>query len=252
MQNSRLFAGELDDFEKDATKQKTKQEHTVESSRDEKDSDFLGDLLSELFLKPIGESFGEVIVKAGRSSMLRVDDSACKTEGIAEGITCRQIGEPLIPYLKADLNFQNVKPDITAIDGKVELGYGPFGFQFRRTHFKEKETRDRLDVDQYHGLFRISYKSYFELDFGIGELTLNGNDSNSGFSFTLPIKVQPTGWIGFYFLPAWSILNGNTISDYDISVPFTRRFFSVQIGYRWLKSPHESLDGPYLGGSIHF
>ncbi len=246
MQNNLLSAGELDDFEKDATKQKTGQEDTRESSENKKEPGLLDDLFSDL-LSEIFSDFLHGLYNEGRASWIRMNGG-----NQILGISSRKIGEPLLPIFRADLNYLNVKSDVMAIDGKVEAGYGPYGFQFRRTHFTEDLPKDKLDLDQFHGLIRFSSKGYLEVDVGIGAIILKGDETNLGFSFTLPLKIYPTQWVGLNFIPTWSIINGNAISNYDLLLPFTRRFFSINAGYRWLNSSNESLNGPYLGVSFHY
>jgi hypothetical protein len=48
---------------------------------------------------------------------------------------------------------------------------------------------------------------------------------------------------GIELSPAWA----DGVSDYDIAVLLSQRYGSLKLGYRWLRSPNESLDGPYVG-----
>lgn len=231
IQNHRLCAGELDDFEEDATEPKNGQ-YLKKTSGDE--SSFFEDFFRDIFSEILGDML-----------------SGWYQRSLVMGKS-RPLGDQLLPIFKADLNYQNVEHDIRAIDAKIELGHGPLGIQFRRTHFSESEPRDKLIVTKYYGLLRFSGCCNFELDFGLGGLTLHGNETNTAFSLAIPFKIYPERWVGVCFLPSWSFLNRNVINDYDISVPFTIDYFSIQIGYRWVESLNESLNGPYIGGSVCF
>lgn len=231
IQNHRLCAGELDDFEKDATVPKNGQ--CVERASDD-EPNFFEDFFRDIFSEILGD-----ILSGGISGSRIAGES-------------RSLGDQLLPVFKTDLNCQSTGSDIIAIDAKTELGHGPLAIQFRRTHFSEDEPKDKLNITKYYGLLRFFWCCNFELDFGLGGLTLQGNETNTAFSLTVPFKIYPERWFGICFLPSWSFLNRNVINDYDISVPFTIDYFSLQIGYRWVESLNESLNGPYVGGSICF
>ena len=80
----------------------------------------------------------------------------------------------------------------------------------------------------------------------------NGNDRNTGVSFTTPILFYPADWLGLEFRPTWSEINDNNIDDYDLSVRLGRKYLSARAGYRWMEAGDVSLDGPHIGLSIHF
>jgi hypothetical protein len=98
----------------------------------------------------------------------------------------------------------------------------------------------------------MSFSEFIEFDLGLGSLTLDGKDTNSGFSLTTPILVLPTKYLGFQFRPSWGWIDGNQISDYDLSILITKSVISLQAGYRWLDNGRSNLNGPYFGTSLHF
>jgi len=164
----------------------------------------------------------------------------------------REIGEVLIPFFRLDAAYQNVDSDVDAIDVRAELGYGPVALSIRDTNYQESDPDDELEIFQMHALYRMSFSETFEVDAGLGILTIDGNDQNSGFSLTMPVLIRSTENLGFEFRPSWSSVNGNLIQDYDVGAMFGMRFVSLRAGYRWIESENTSLNGPYLGISIHF
>jgi hypothetical protein len=60
------------------------------------------------------------------------------------------------------------------------------------------------------------------------------------------LLVHPHPNFGVEFRPAWS----DRVSDYDLGVLITWRYASLKTGYRWVLTPHESLNGPYVGLSF--
>ncbi len=251
VQGSLAWAGQLDDFEKDATKDIPNQEIRKEKHK-ASETDFL-----DAILDPLGDVFFgglyKILEEGGRASWRR---ASCSHEG--EKIDCRHNGEPLLPILKVDVNYQRLQSDITAIDGRVEVGYGPFGISYRGTRFREVERpeegkpSDIMNLHEIYALYRISGTKYFEIDLGLGQATLEGNESHSGPSFTIPVKIHPLSWLGFHVAPAVSGIRGNPIYEMDGSILFTTGLISLRAGYRWLSTENETLNGPYAGFSVHY
>lgn len=92
----------------------------------------------------------------------------------------------------------------------------------------------------------MSFGPYVETDLGFGSLTLQGDDTTSSFLFSVPVLIHPDKHWGLEFRPAWS----DRVSDYDLAALLTWRYASVKAGYRWVNSPHASLNGPYIGLSL--
>jgi hypothetical protein len=169
-----------------------------------------------------------------------------------KGVRPRREGEALIPVLRLDVTYQHAESDITAWDYRFEAGYGPLGFQMRRTVYDEKVPAASLEVIEYHALYRMSAGSKLEVDLGAGAMILNGFQDNNGYSVTVPILYHPTNFYGFEFRPVWSSINENDIQDFDLAVLFGWRYASIKAGYRWLRSPHQSLDGPEFGIALRW
>jgi hypothetical protein len=160
----------------------------------------------------------------------------------------RDFGEPQIPFVRLDFSFQDVESDVYAYDYRVEGGYGPLGLQFDQTHYRETIPGDELNLIRLYGLYRMSFGSNVEMDLGFGALTIDGDDYDSRFSFTTPILIYPSDHVGIELRPAWAA----NVSDYDVGLLATWRYSSIKVGYRWVKSPDESLNGPYVGLSVHY
>ena len=235
------FAGRLDDFEKSVKKERhsSSRRASTRSSYDDRTNgtSAFGRLMGTLFFKPF--------LHLAMIPIL----SATEFEATNDPHT---LGDLTRPFFKADINYQYVDSDIKAIDGEVEAGYELFGAKIRRTHFSESPINDTLDITQYLGLIRISSSPKFELDLALGALTVEGDESNTGFSTSIPIQFHPNENIGLQFKPSWSSIHGNTIQDYDLALILTYGVVSLQGGYRVLKVEGEQLDGPYGGLSIHF
>lgn len=237
----------LGDFEAEATKKKEEEwkHETVKAPRpptyyksDAQPENRCDDLFLCLFSDMLGGILKAIIKGGSEVSLTRVLD--------------REAGDHGLPLVGGDINFQSISPQINAIDGRAEFGYGPMAMQLRGAHFSDKEYSESLNVVHAHGLFRISGSSTLQINFGLGGVLLNGKSTNSGFSATIPVAIFPRGAWGGRFVPTWSWINGNRISDYDGSVEYTRRFYSGRVGYRTSLAGDQSLSGPYLGFSFHY
>jgi hypothetical protein len=242
-----VFAGQLGNFEQAAVQEKTdpeeqeKEEKRLQRlSSDESDS-ILGDLLGELFV--------HMLIYPATLTMYRMQDSEDPEFNFIE---LRRSGSPSLPIIRADFNYQRLSSNIDGIDGRLLAGYGPVGAQYRHTRFREKSPNDTLDIIYIHGLYRISLSDDFEIGPGFGAITIKGQRRNSGSSVTLPIGIYPYKRLGFNFTPTWSRIDETEVHEYDGSLSFVLRYFSLRLGYRHLKARKESLAGPYLGLSGHY
>lgn len=231
---SRVAAqGKLDTFEADvAAREDHRRTHGESSDR----------CLSSLWEALFSDLFEITLLYGGACSWARVTDAEVSADGAAP----RALGEPLIPFARVDVSYQNVESDVDAVDAQADLGYGPVGAHLGFTRYREQTPADHLDMIRALGLYRMSFGSHIETDLGLGGLTLKGEQTTRKFLFSLPVLVHPSEHWGIEFRPAWA----DRISDYDVALLLTRRFASAKLGYRWVDSPHESLDGPYIGISI--
>jgi hypothetical protein len=224
--------GKLDAFEADVTARPSHSKHAHRSRT----------CISEFFGEIFAEVFAITLFYGGAMSWQRVSD----IETADPDIVPRAAGDPLIPFSRFDVAYQNVHSDIEAVDIRGEVGYGPFGLHADFTRYWEAIPTEDLDLIRILGLYRMSFGSHLETDLGFGVLTLRGEETTSRFLFSVPVLVHPDEYWGIEFRPAWT----ERVSDYDIAVMLNRDYTSVKFGYRWINSPNESLHGPYIGISV--
>ncbi len=239
-----LVAGELDDFEEEATAA-TAADTTSSYSSDSGGGSGWAMLFAEVFYM--------TFIYGGASSINRMrPPDAVDAESPIEGLPVKNKGEPVIPYLRLDAFYQDTSSSVQAIDGRIEVGWGPIGLQYRHTRYDEDRPDDSMDVSQWHVLYRMSFSQFVEVDMGFGSMTLKGNREYSAFSFTLPVQVRTPWGIGVEYRPAWSTINGNSVRDHTLSAGYGLRFVSASIGYRWFNVGDASLQGPFIGASLYF
>jgi len=158
----------------------------------------------------------------------------------------RHSGDQLLAFARVDTAYRSVARDIDCLDLRSELGYGPLGFQYNVSHFRESHPTDSLTVSEIYGLYRMSPSSKVEIDLGLGTMHVMGNGSTGMVSWTLPILIQSTDHFGVEFRPAWA----ERLNDYDLAMLYHTRHLSLKAGYRWMITPHDSLNGPYAGVSM--
>lgn len=235
----------LSDFESDV---RTPQKHHApsknkcdslhESHRESHANSCISDLLGELLFKTVGFT----LLYGGLESWSRVSDY----EASSRAPEARHLGQPLIPFARLDLSYQYVESDIDALDLRTEAGYGPFGIHVNATRYQEHDPNNELDMIRVAGLYRMSFGPYVETQLGFGSLAIDGQHSTSRFLFTTPVLVHPHENWGIEFRPTWS----ENIQDYDLALMMTFKHTSLKLGYRWLISPNQNLDGPYAGISM--
>jgi hypothetical protein len=225
--------GRLHAFEADTSAQESRgRDHRDRSDRCF--SSFWGEFFAEVFEATLG--------CGGACSWDRVT----RRDAAGAGIVPRTLGDPLIPFARADVACQRIESDIDAVDVRAEVGYGPMGMHLDSTRYWERSPSDDLDITRVMGLYRMSFGSHVEIDLGLGVLSLKGDRTTSRSLFSVPFLFHPCEWWGIEFRPAWA----DRVSDRDVAVLLTRRHVSLKVGYRWVDSPRESLDGPYAGVSI--
>lgn len=234
-------AGKLRAFEERATREKSGRSSRAYQPGDEALGSLLGTMLGVALASTIGDSFSYTLNRVRPYS----DSELAAWE-------LRKKGDPDLPFVRFDLNYQRVRSNIYGWDGRLEGGYGPFALSARHTRYREKDPGDRLYITNIHSLYRISFSPSVELGLGMGAIIMRGEEQHSGFSVTYPLNVYPIRYLGLRFVPTWSWIAGNTISDYDLAASFVYRYCSLRIGYRWLLVGGETIDGPYFGVSVYY
>ncbi|MCP4297294.1 MAG: hypothetical protein GY786_16960 [Proteobacteria bacterium] len=93
-------------------------------------------------------------------------------------------------------------------------------------------------------------KADSEFSLGFGNVALKGKQVHSGGSVSVPMLFYIWNQIAFELRPVYSNLNGNEISDTDISIISVLPFSSLRIGHRWLNVNGESLNAYHVGVSF--
>jgi hypothetical protein len=158
-------------------------------------------------------------------------------------------GEFQLPFVTLDLQYQHVESDIRALGGRAEIGHGFIGLEASHSHYLEDDPDDEMGITRWHVLYRMSPDECFEVDLGLGGIILAGDDTNSGFSLTVPARIDIEETWAADVRPAWGWIGGNTIIQVDAGVMYLWRHVSATLGYRFLTCGDSELSGPFVGVS---
>ncbi len=252
--SAKAFAGKLDSFEEDAVKKTSQSRSNPSSSQNTGDSsgscqdgglfcDFFGSFL---------QFIGELIKAGGHYSFGRVAVSPGRSDEYYPGrdfqIEPRNLGEPLIPFVRLDLNLQPYSADVTATDMRMEAGYGPVALVYSNTAFNEFKSQDDMAISRLFGLYRMSFGPNFEIDFGLGRLYLSGNADSSYSYATIPIMLYPNKRYGIEYRPAWA----QNISETDFAIVMNTDYAGLKFGYRESRAGGEVLANGYVGITVRY
>lgn len=234
--------GTLNTFEAEATDEEAKVPvDSLQTEEVEVEEDDVG------FLMFIGEMVFFAVAIGSVGSWYRVTGQP-KDWDLEGAWGLRRTGEPGIPFAAMNFSYEDVRSsDVEAFDGRFEGGYGPLGVQYRFTRFEEKDPDSHLDLSWLHGVVRESYTKYVEVGFAFGAVFLDGNSSESGFSFAMPFRIEPLRYVALEYRPTWGWINDSTITDEDLALCVGIRYVSLRAGYRWTKAQSTTLEGPILG-----
>ncbi len=169
-----------------------------------------------------------------------------------EDLIPRKIGESLIPIARVSTYFHKATGNVSAKAVRVEIGYGAIAFQLRQTVYDESNPKDKMTLTQVHALYRMSLGNYVVMNWGLGTFELSGNEKHKTLSITFPIHVQVNSNWGWEVKPNYANFNGSTVWDVEAGLLFTKKHFSVDLGYRRLSSPEQIIHGPYVGASLFY
>lgn len=224
----------LDAFETDVAK--------PDAPHEQSSTDDDGSLVGHLFADLVAVSLGY----GGEASLARINPDL--TDLDFDDTFVRETGEPLIPFLRLDADRQRISPDLDAWNYSVEAGFGPAALRFRQQRFNETNPEDRLDLYEGEFLYRMSFGVHVELDLGAGMIALDGNDYERRGVVTMPLLIHASEAVGLEFRPVL----GEDLKVYDVAVLFGFRYVEWKAGWRWTRSPLESLDGPYFGIALFY
>jgi hypothetical protein len=165
----------------------------------------------------------------------------------------RESGDPQMSYVRLDAGYQNLRSDVRAVDGAIEMGFRGYALHHRTTRFKESQPDDTLRMQQTHFLWRATTEPGVEADFGLGYISFEGNQRSSGLSATVPIRWKVQERVHVELRAAWAEVNGHGVSDYDLALGLLGRFAGIRLGYRHIDAHNvPALQGPYVGLSLYY
>ena len=237
-----VYAGALDDFESASN---PPQQNT--SSDDNRHHDNDDNSFANFIFEIMMETLWYASVMGGEMSSKRYVASV-----ESHDIKPRNIGEPLIPQYRFDFHYQDANASITSTDYRFEYGEGKFGLQLRTTSMIEGNNDDRLRLNQFHALYRMSFGNHFGMNYGVGFAQLIGNSRKTDLSMSFPIYFHPTEYFGLEMKTGLHLFQNAAILDLDYSAIFTHQMGSISVGYRELVKAGLDITGPYVGFSLHY
>lgn len=260
-----LLAGELDDFERSIKTGSVTQNSEYDSEQGahkgqagEKSNCSKNDLnFSCLLFHLLLDSAGWLISVGGQTSSQRIGIEPGENQD-SQSLDVpvntyspsfyRQPGEPLIPFARLDFDVHRPSAALSARNLRLEAGRGAVAAGFDYSRFRETSEDDTLEISRIYGLFRMSFGSYVEADFGIGSMKVEGKNTKSLFYVTTPVLLHASEKVGFEFRPAWA---SNLFSN-DLSLMVKADFASLKLGYKKLSTDTQTLKGPYAGIALYY
>ncbi len=203
----------------------------------EQEPAFTADLLESLFA---------MIAAGGASSLAQVSPATADEQQQTQHP--RELGEPLIPFIRLDYSGRNSEQVMAAADYRYEFGYGPIAIHINKTRFVEATTQSEMDLTRIFALYRMFFASNVELGIGVGKLQGPGNHTQLLTSF--PLLIHFDNHLGIEFRPAFS----RDSEDYDLALLYDFSYLSLKAGYRRIATNNDStsFNRPYAGLALHF
>jgi len=153
-------------------------------------------------------------------------------------------------YFRLDVSYQNTKTDVSSINVDLQGVQNSFGFRTKLSRFSEVSPNDDLSYIQFHGLFKPQSTSHFNVAVGLGIGILRGEQVTSGLSLYVPAYYKLNNVFSIEVNGSVTRLNKNPIIDTRISISARYKHVALLISYLSLISPEENIHGPSLGISI--
>lgn len=239
--SSATLAGKLDDFESGSS---SPSGGDAFSGGDDSDSGFF-DALFDLFF--------DISAAGGLYCKIR-DNMAPERNKV--GIMqpgLRETGDPLLPTLRLDGHMQNVRGDVVSYQGRIEVGRGPVGLQYKARTYVENNPEDRMYLNNLLAMYRMCFTNHFTLYYAFGNSQLLGNDTHHGTSFSIPMALSLSESWSVEVRPTYHFFDEVDIDEFDVMLLY--RFHnnaSWNVGYQELTSPGSTLVGYYSGISLHW
>lgn len=258
-------SGTLDDFETDATKDRSSQQSngSVKQTDNTEDNDDC-DSIAECIIDGMLRIFFDALF-SGLSSIDSAEDSqntvtyptpsyVSENEQDTEGFNSREDSEYINRSLRPKHTVQLGISALQANDGVNAYAYHftindnrSLELMFHRTVFREKDPADEMSLSNVTLGMRLPIAHSLDLGAGVGLYTLSGNQSTNGLSFHLPINFYLNKKTDVQLWPTLINFNGTSVLDFDAALNWRYKYTGLRLGVRSLNSPHEKLSGPYIG-----
>lgn len=257
-------AGKLSDLETSASKPKKRGTSSSSSSSGSSKSgsgsaigDKLAEGIAELIFRvtfKIAETGITVLGKGGENSVNRYAKSAPvliqSEEGEREVGLFRKLGDPILPTLKLSSQWLDSSDNITAQLNRIEGGYGLIGFSYSENTLNEDGDELTLSNTLVH--YRMSLGNNLSWDLAYGRGRMNGNQSNEGDVFAMPIRLRLNPDWHFEYYPVWSSYNGGSLSEHQFSMNYHYKYVGVSAGYKKWSAGLTTVDGIFAGLYLAF
>lgn len=279
-----VFAGKLDDFEADATKQressserKKEKDNGNSYSSSEEDDDCGG--LAECLIGALIEGFFRALFSSltnsgepveSRQPVIIDHDKVEPAEPVqtaqAETEWTRQKQfkidksqsesyaryDTFKPEMRLGVRTQRVSSTIDGTGFDLNFVARSFMFGFDLIRYREAQPEDQLDVAHGNFALRVPINNATYLGLGMGLYNLRGEKSTFGWAFYTPLTVRPTQYFSLEFAPSLINFNGTSVLDVDMSANIKWKHLGLRGGMRILKSPLQDIQGPYIGMTANF
>lgn len=232
-----LFAGSLDDFEKEIRK---KPEYETENRKSSRSS---GDCMSEACGSITGEICGSILSSAIDETCKSTSDNSTDSLLTPD----HKPGDFLLPYFRVDSNYSYINKNLYSINNRVEGGYGLFAGSLEFNIYNELNPRDELYQFSFLVLTRFKLIDTLEISPSFGYHSLTGNNITEGFKIGTVIRISPIDNIGVEFRPHTIISQYESIFDFDSSIHWSFRSFGITLGYKYFGNSNTNMYGFYTG-----
>ncbi|WP_419659865.1 hypothetical protein [Desulfosarcina variabilis] len=156
-------------------------------------------------------------------------------------------------HFRADAAYRFVDKNIYAWDFHVEMCYSVFGISISDSEYYEDEPANELRLTYVHGFLHLPpITDSVDLNVAAGSVTMKGDESNSGYSISLPVRINLRKYLFLEVRPVWSWIHHSPIKDCEVCITAGHENISAKVGYRFVASENESLDGPFIGLTFKF
>lgn len=235
------IAGKLADLETAASQPTARErERSTDYASDANNSDGVS-LFGALL-----EFTANVVVLGGHNSLQRYANSDAQNES---GLF-RHSGDPILPTLSLSSQFLNGTHGISGQSNHVELGLGLLGISFTDNTLNEKGDRLNLSHTLVH--YRMSAGNDFSWDFAFGKGTMDGNQSQQGDIFALPMRLRISPEMHMEYYPVWSSYNGGHLAQQAFSLNWQRKYIGLSVGFKTLSAGDTRISGMFSGININY